>query len=390
MKTHALVVSNPGDPFTYRSIEVNDTLLPTEVLVEIKATGVCHTDINFAAHSIPGLFPAVLGHEGAGIISRVGTAVQSVKAGDQVLLSYTSCGSCKYCERKETSFCDDWERDNFGVGRADGSKAYGFVAGEGEEKGEITSHFFGQSCFSKYAVVDSRCCVKVGEAGDKTIDLEMLAPLGCGIMTGAGAMLHVLTPSLHDTICIVGAGAVGLAALMSLNFQERKPKQIIVVDVVDERLKMAVKYGATHTVNSRNEKDLKAALKELTKEKGIDRAIDTTGRPDIVGDLLESAAQRGLVCSVGVGAMVKRLMMMKLDEEVKTNIFNTVNSGRVYTGCCMGNCYPPEFLPKLIQGWKDGKFPFTDLMRKYDAKEAEMAKKDVLSGKVVKAVLVWE
>jgi threonine dehydrogenase-like Zn-dependent dehydrogenase len=116
-------------------------------------------------------------------------------------------------------------------------------------------------------------------------------------------MLHVLTPSPHDTICIVGAGAVGLAALMSLNFQERKPKQIIVVDVIDERLKMAVKYGATHTVNSRNEKDLKAALKELTKEKGIDRAIDTTGRPDIVGDLLESTAKRGLVCSVGVGAV---------------------------------------------------------------------------------------
>ncbi|PQE30328.1 hypothetical protein CJF32_00008196 [Rutstroemia sp. NJR-2017a WRK4] len=383
MKTYALVVSNPGDPFTYRSIEVNDTLLPTEVLVDIKATGVCHTDINFAAHNIPGLFPAVLGHEGAGIISRVGTEVQGVKAGDQVLLSYTSCGSCKYCERKETSFCDDWERDNFGVGRADGSKTYGFVAGEGEgeEKGEITSHFFGQSCFSKYAVVDSRCCVKVGEAGDKSIDLEMLAPLGCGIMTGAGAMLHVLAPSPHDIICIVGAGAVGLAALMSLNFQEQKPKQIIVVDVVDERLKMAVKYGATHTINSRDEKDLKVALKGLTKGKGIDGAIDTTGRPEIVGDLLEATAKRGTICSVGVGA---------LDAEVKTNIFNTVNSGRVYTGCCMGNCYPPEFLPKLIQGWKDGKFPFTDLMRKYDAKEAETAKKDVLSGEVVKAVLVWE
>jgi aryl-alcohol dehydrogenase len=83
-------------------------------------------------------------------------------------------------------------------------------------------------------------------------------------------------------------------------------------------------------------------------------------------------------------------MILQLDAEVKTNIFNTVNSGRVYTGCCMGNCYPPEFVPKLIQGWKDGKFPFTDLVKKYDAKEMETAKKDVLSGKVVKAVLVWE
>jgi aryl-alcohol dehydrogenase len=116
-------------------------------------------------------------------------------------------------------------------------------------------------------------------------------------------MLHVLTPSPHDTICIVGAGAVGLAALMSLNFQEQKPKQIIVLDVVDERLEMARKYGATHMINSRNEKDLKVALRSVTSGKGIDGAIDTTGRPDVLGDLLEATAKRGVVCSVGVGAV---------------------------------------------------------------------------------------
>lgn len=114
-------------------------------------------------------------------------------------------------------------------------------------------------------------------------------------------MLNVLAPSAHDIICIVGAGAVGLAALMSLAFLEHKPKQIIVVDIVDERLEMATKYGATHTMNSRNEKDLKAALKVVTNGKGVDGTIDTTGRPDVLVDLLEATAKRGMVCSVGVG-----------------------------------------------------------------------------------------
>lgn len=382
MITKALVVSSPGGEFVYTDVEVDEDIRATEVLVQIVATGVCHTDINFGQHDIEGMFPAILGHEGAGIISKVGSRVCNFQRGDCVILSYTSCGECKYCVRKDTSFCNDWELDNFGIGRGwDGSKAYGYPPGEDESsETKITSHFFGQSCFSSYAVVDERCCIKVGEPGNVDLDLSSLAPLGCGILTGAGAMLNVLKPSQEDIVCIVGAGAVGLAAIMALNFLDTKPKQVIAVDIVDDRLELAKRYGATHVINSTKHKDLPGALKRVTNFEGIDVSIDATGRSEVIGDLLEATAKLGTVCSVGVG---------KLDADVPINVFNAVNTGRKYVGCCMGNSYPPDFIPKLIEGWKEGKFPFTDLITRYDAADMETAKADILSGKVVKAVLTW-
>ncbi|ATZ56353.1 hypothetical protein BCIN_13g01940 [Botrytis cinerea B05.10] len=381
MRTKALVVNSPGGEFVYRDVEVNDDIRDTEVLVQIVATGICHTDINFSQHDIDGMFPAILGHEGAGIISKAGSKVTNLEVGDCVILSYTSCGECKYCVRKQTSFCGDWELDNFGIGRGeDGSKAYEIPSEEEEGGSEITSHFFGQSSFSNFAVANARCCIRVGGPGSD-VDLSSLAPLGCGIMTGAGAILNVLKPSSDDIVCIIGAGAVGLAAIMALNLLEKKPKQVIAIDMLDERLKLAKTYGATHVIKPTKERSLQSTLKRMTNFEGIDISIDTTGKPEVVAELLEATAKLGTVCSLGVG---------KLDADVSINMFNAVNSGRKYVGCCMGNSYPPEFLPKLIQGWKDGKFPFTDLITKYDAKDMEKAKADILSGEAVKAVLIWE
>ncbi|QSZ36169.1 hypothetical protein DSL72_007294 [Monilinia vaccinii-corymbosi] len=386
MRTKALVIDRPGADFTYRDIDVDENIRATEVLVQIVASGVCRTDLDFSQNDIEGMFPAVLGHEGAGIISQVGSKVSDLQVGDRVVLGYTSCGECKYCLRNQTSFCGDWEIDNFGIGRGgDGSKAYAFPAdegagekaeaAEGADEMEITSHFFGQSSFSKFAVADARCCIKVGEPGDD-VDLPSLAPLGCGILSGAGAMLNVINPSAEDIVCVVGAGSVGLAAVMALNFLKDKPKQIIVVDVIEERLKLAKKYGATHVVNPSTERDLPGALKRITNFEGLDASIDATGRIEILRDLLEATAKLGTVCS--------------LDSEVSINVFNAVNSGRKYVGCCMGNVYPPEFVPKLIQGWKDGIFPFTDLIKRYSAEEMELAKSEMLDGTTVKAVLVWD
>ncbi|RDL41438.1 uncharacterized protein BP5553_01417 [Venustampulla echinocandica] len=373
MITEALVVAEPGSPFMYQEVHVDDNIRDDEVLVEMKATGVCHTDLNFRNEkTVPGLFPAVFGHEGAAIVVKTGSKVRTTSPGDHVLLTYTCCGNCKYCNNKDTSYCYDWERDNFGVGRADGSKSYAEKSGAA-----ITSHFFGQSCFAKYAVVAANSVVKV----DKDLPLDLLAPLGCGIMTGAGAMLNVVKPTAGSTVLIVGAGAVGLAALMAVKLAPSKPSKVIVVDIVSERLGLAKKYGATDVVNSKDHPDLKATLMAITEGKGVDGAIDTTGRPEIVGKLLESAAKKGVVVTVGVGS---------LTAEVSTNIFNTVNSGRTYVGCAMGSCYPQEFIPVLLTAWHDGKFPFTDLIKKYPAEDMEIAAKEVLDGSVVKAVLVWK
>jgi aryl-alcohol dehydrogenase len=194
-------------------------------------------------------------------------------------------------------------------------------------------------------------------------------------------MLNVVRPSSGSTVLVVGAGAVGLAALMALDLMPSPPMKVIAVDVVPERLELAKKYGATHIINSKVTPDLKAALKSVTDGNGVDGAIDTTGRPDVIRALLESTAKKGVVVSVGVG---------KLSAEVSTVIFDTVNTGRIYIGCCMGNCYPQEFIPMLVAAWRDGKFPFTDLIKQYPARDMNVAAQDVLKGNVVKAVLIWQ
>jgi len=187
-------VTEAGAPFNYQEITVEDNFRDYEILVEMKATGVCHTDLNFSKEkTLPGLFPAVFGHEGknhstlkvrnradtligAGIVVKIGSKVHNTSPGDHVILTYSCCGNCRYCDNHETSYCDVWERDNFGFKRHDGTKAYS------TKDGPISSHFFGQSSFSKYAVVKALSVIKV----DKNLPLDSLAPLGCGIMTGAG------------------------------------------------------------------------------------------------------------------------------------------------------------------------------------------------------------
>lgn len=179
MITEALVVSKPGAPFTYQRVELNDALRPDEVAVRIKATGVCHTDLNFSKEkSMPDLFPVVLGHEGAGIVERIGPSVTKVSPGDHVIVCYSCCGECKYCLRKQSSYCDVWFQYNFGIGRPDGSKTFSSTT----DGRRITSHFFGQSSFAKNILVSENGLVKV----DKDVPFEKLAPLGCGLMTGAG------------------------------------------------------------------------------------------------------------------------------------------------------------------------------------------------------------
>lgn len=220
--------------------------------------------------------------------------------GDNVLITYTSCGSCTNCSDKHSSFCKDWEHANFGVGRLDGSKAYALPSGE-----KVTSHFFGQSSFSRYTVATERSVIKV----HKDAKLEYLAPLGCGIMTGAGAMLNVVKPTKSSSVAVVGAGAVGLAAIMAVKLNREQPRRVIAVDIVASRLEMARKYGATHTVDSSKVKDLKAELLRITDGDGVTGSIDCTGRADVVSTLIDSTAKRGIIVSVGVGKVCITLKM---------------------------------------------------------------------------------
>jgi aryl-alcohol dehydrogenase len=197
---------------------------------------------------------------------------------------------------------------------------------------------------------------------------------------GCVAMLNVAHPETKESVAVIGAGSVGLAALMAVNIASKRPKQVIAVDILPSRLDLAKSLGATHTINSKETPDLKAEIMKATDGAGVEAAIDTTGRPDILKTLLNSVAKKGMVVTVGVG---------KITDEVSISIFDTVNSGRTYVGCVMGNCYPQEFIPMLINAWNEGNFPIDRLVTTYDAKNMEEAKQDTLSGKAVKAVLKW-
>lgn len=416
MLTKALVVAAAGEPFTLQDVIVRDEELhEDEVLVEMSATGVCHTDLNFRHEDkLEGLFPGVLGHEGAGKVLKVGSAVTNAAPGDHVLITYTHCGKCRKCLAKQTSYCKTWEAANFGVYR----RAYSFLPeknGDVEVKGaEIRSHFFGQSSMSKHAIVMANCLVKV----DKDAPLHQLAPLGCGIMTGAGAMLNVIRPAPQSTVVVVGVGAVGLAAIMAVKINPLNLSKIIAVDIVPERLELAKKYGATDVINGKETPDLAKALRDLTDDEGVDGAIDTTGRPQVLEALIEGCAKRGTVVSVGVGDVRIPLLSFisyfifspyplhrpfsvnannqhhyphyQITAKTSLRIWHHVNSGRSYAGCAMGSCYPPEFIPQLIAAWKKGDFPFTDVQKQYPVAEIAQAEKDALSGDVIKPVLIWD
>jgi len=200
-------------------------------------------------------------------------------------------------------------------------------------------------------------------------------------MTGAGAMLNVLAPTPDMTVAVVGTGSVGLSAIMALKMLDKPPKRIIAVDIVPSRLELARSFGATHGVNSKLRPDLMSVLLDITDGRGIDGSIDTTGRPDVIQSLIHSCARKGKVVTIGTGGVTTN---------VEINLFEIVQAGCSYVGCQQGDCYPQEFLPRLLAASEEGKFPYEKLLKTYPAKDVEKAIHDMEKGETIKPVLLWD
>src|SRR3954466_13651735 len=259
VEIQAAVTDAKGAPFAVQTVEV-DELRPEEVLVKVAAAGICHTDLIVRDQWYPVPLPAVLGHEGAGVVEHVGTNVAKVAAGDRVGVSFHSCGACPKCTTGRPMYCDDFFARNFGATRPDGTTALS----RGDQS--IHSHFFGQSSFATYAVATERNVVKLPE----DVPLEVAAPFGCGIQTGAGAILNVMRPPAGASVAVFGTGTVGLAAIMAAAVAGATT--IIGIDLNAARLELARELGATHTVNA-GEEDCEAAIKAATGGLGADYAI---------------------------------------------------------------------------------------------------------------------
>ena len=362
MEIQAAIVREKHGQFSIESVELAEPN-KDEVLVKIMATGICHTDLAVRDQHIPLPLPAILGHEGAGVVIAVGGNVSNVRVGAHVVLSYGSCGVCANCLAGKPAYCAAFLAYNFNTRRPDGTCTH-------HQKGHpLTSAFFYQSSFATYAITHHRNVVTV----DSALPLEVLAPLGCGIQTGAGAVMNCLKPRPGSSIAVFGMGAVGLSAIMAAAISGCTV--IIAVDVQDSRLELARQLGATHTINSKKG-DAVSAIKAISNG-GTDYAVEATGIPSVMTQAFDGLNGTGIEIVLGVAPSGS---LLQVDA-------SALLGGKTVRGVIEGESIPSIFIPRLIALWQAGKFPFDKLERIYSLDQINDAVRDAESGVTVKAVL---
>ncbi|MGJ5894994.1 NAD(P)-dependent alcohol dehydrogenase [Streptomyces sp. V2] len=354
--TRAAVVETGGAPFTFTDVTLDDPG-PREAVVRMVAAGLCHTDLGVASGGLPFPLPGVLGHEGAGIVEAVGASVTSVAPGDHVVLSFTSCGACRNCNGGHPAYCADWLPLNLlGGRRADGTAT---ITRDGEALG---GHFFGQSSFAERALVDERSLVKV----DPEVPLASIAPLGCGVQTGVGAVWNVLKPEPGSTVVVLGAGAVGLSAVMAAALSPAT--EVVAVDRVPERLDLARELGATRTLTD---------VREL--HQGVDGVVETTGSTAVLRAGVDALAARGTLVVVGAPPF---------GTEVALDV-NGLLTGKRVVGLTLGDSETQSLVPTLVGLVKSGRLPLGKLIGTYGFEDIGQAVKDMTEGRTVKPVLLF-
>ncbi|MDV7353687.1 NAD(P)-dependent alcohol dehydrogenase [Rhodococcus oxybenzonivorans] len=361
----AAVIEDKDTPFEIERLDLDEPRAD-EILVKIVASGICQTDAHVVHQHLPTPLPAVLGHEGSGIVERVGSAVTSVQPGDHVVLSYQACGHCPQCLAGRAAYCDQAMAANFSGARLDGTVAV-HRHPEAPRHRPVHGHFFGQSSFATHAITTERNTVKV----TKDVPLELLAPLGCGLQTGAGAVLNSLQVRAGSTFAVFGTGAVGLAAVMAAVIAGAST--IIAVDINEPRLALAKELGATHTINAA-QSEVSDEIRRITG-RGVDRLLDTTGRDEMLQHAVGSLAPLGalgLVASAGTAATVPA---------------SALSLGNSVRGIVQGDAIPQLFIPELIRHYQAGRFPFDKLVRFYPFEDINEAFAAAGAGEVIKPIL---
>lgn len=364
MLCKAAVVHEKGGQYLIEQIEVADPK-ENEVMVKIAGCGLCHTDELGRMQNIPVKLPAVFGHEGSGVVYKVGKNVTRIKEGDHVVLSYSHCGECEHCLQGHPYVCSKDFQLNFGGLMRDGSTRL-------TQNGQNLSCFFGQSSFAEYAVTHESNVVVV----NKEVDIKLLGPLGCGFETGAGTVLNGLKPEFGSSIAIFGVGSVSSSAIMAAKIANCQI--IIAIGRNDEKLALAKEFGATHIINSKKVNDVVKAIQEITNG-GANYTMDTTGVPEIMNQALYSLRTNGQCASVAVTG------------ETTIDIFQALTlEGRTLKGYIQGNSIPRLFIPKLVDYYKAGLFPFDKLIKVYKMEDINKAFEDVRNGKTIKPVITMD
>ena len=362
MKIKAAVVRKKGGPFIIEEIDLDEPRAD-EVLVRVVASGLCHTDLAARDQHLPMPHEGVFGHEGGGVVEKVGSSVKSVQTGDHVVMSFLYCGVCPACKKGTPGRCANFHPLNFSGARADGS----ITMHKGREK--IRGSFFGQSSFASHALATDRNVVKV----PKDVPLEILGPFGCGIQTGAGGVINSLKAHPGSSIAVFGAGSVGVSAILGAVVSGCTT--IIAIDVHPGRLKGAKGFGATHTINS-TRKDPVEEIRKITGG-GVDYSLECTGIPRVLRQAVDALAvggTAGLIGSAPPGVEVGLEM-------------ETLLNGRTVRGIVEGDCVSSIFIPQLLELYKAGRFPFNRMMKSYPFEQINQAAEDSEKGRTLKAIL---
>lgn len=365
MQIQAAVIEEKDQEFQIVDMELGDPGIG-EVLVRVAACGVCHTDEIARRQLVPVPLPAVFGHEGCGVIEKVGPGVEGFQVGDRVGFSFSYCGTCEACRTGRPYGCYETIRLNFSGLQYDGTKRLRY-------KKTQVSNFFGQGAFATHAVVHQNNLIRA----DAEMPLPLVAPMGCGIQTGAGAVFNYLKPEADTSIIVTGCGPVGLSAVMAAKIAGCST--IIACDIVDSRLELAREMGATHVINSKAVASVPDEVRKLTGGMGAHYAVDCTGSGECLRISLNSTRMMGVCAAVGAA----KQMTFVVDEELMGQV-------KTLGGVVEGNCIPQLFIPKLINYYKQGRFPFDKMVKFYHFADINQAFADTKSGEVIKAVLIMD
>lgn len=365
MKITAAIARETKQALDVANLELDEPR-DDEVLVRVIASGICRTDIDVRDGYMPTPFPVVLGHEGSGIVERVGRSVHQFSVGDHVVLSLGSCGECEPCGMGQPAFCVHHVPMNFMGSRLDGSVCM-------HENGkDVHSHFFSQSSLATFTVVHQSSLVKVSS----DVDLRLLGPLACGVLTGAGGIINTLKPEAGTSVAIFGAGTVGLSALMATKIVGCSMR--IVVDNKPERLELAKDLGATHTILSTPEADVAQEIQKMTDGRGAHYAFESSGVKSVIATALNSIRERGVCVMTGV---------LPQGSKVEFDAWKLLR-GRTIIGSVMGDCLPSVFIPRLVEFYRQGQLPLEKISTLYPLENINQAIEDGISGAVVKAIVV--
>ncbi len=362
----AAVMPGANQPFSIEPITV-DAPRAGEILVDIKAVGICHSDLVMVSGVFGTAFPAVFGHEGAGVVAAVGEGVTRVAPGDKVLLTFNSCGECVRCKADDPSYCVQFTPMNMLCTRADGSSRLH------QHDRTLADNFFGQSSFASKAIATERNVIKL----PPDADLATLAPLGCGVQTGTGAVINSLEAKPGQSLVVIGGGAVGLSALLGGKIAGCTP--LIVIEPQQSRREIATRLGADHVIDPAAG-DITEAVRAILPA-GADLVVDSSGFMPAMTSATGMLATKGKLGLIGLPS--------DFTAQLPVPVIQWITIGGTVRGIVEGDSNPDVFLPQLIAHHAAGRLPVEAFITTYPFDQINQAIDDAHSGKSIKVVLTF-